>query len=159
LATIAQAAYSARIALGAARPDLLLIAVVCCAVLTSSTLGLAAGLCGGILMASMTGVDYGTFIASRMAAGWIGAAVPRALRRDSLITPVAAMAAATAAVQVICYAMAPGSLRYWAITSLGELIYNVALALPVFLVLRALIRPRRAREPYMRRLKRQGARL
>ena len=159
LATIAQASYAARIALGFARPDLILIAIVCCGVLTSSTLGLAAGLCGGILTASMTGIDYGTFIASRIAAGWIGAAIPCALHGDSLVTPLAATAAATVAAQIICFAMAPGSLRYWALTSIGELIYNIVLVLPIFIVLRALITPRRGQDRYMRRMRRQGGRL
>ncbi|MDR3710054.1 MAG: hypothetical protein P4L33_17300 [Capsulimonadaceae bacterium] len=154
VAAVLQADVSVRIAVGPARPDFLLLTVVCIGLLTSTVFSLASGLLAGIVMAALAGINYGTFIASRIAAGWVSAQVARTISRESLLAPLTAMAAATVASRVVTFLMAPGSLRDWAVTSAGELLYNVALVLPAYMLLQPILRPKRVREPYERRLRR-----
>lgn len=159
LATVAQATFAAMLSVGLARPDLLLITMVCLCVLSPVNAGLGIGLCGGILSAAMSGVDYGSFLASRIAAGWASAAMARAMRADNPLMPLAAVCATTVISQTIFFVMAPDAPVFWAQTSLGELVYNAILALPIYLVVRSLVRPRPRRDPYMRRIIRAGRRL
>jgi len=158
IGTALQADVSARVAIGAARPDFLLIAVVCISLLTNATFSIASGLCAGAIAAALSGINYGTFIVTRIAAAWVSTGIAKAMSRQSLLTPLVAIAAATLTERALAFLMAPGSIRASAAQTAGELIYNLALVVPAYLALQPLMRPRRIREPIERRLRRQSKR-
>ncbi len=158
ISALLQGSVAVQMAVGPARPDLILIAVVCAGLLTNPAQGISGGLVGGVLMAVQVGTNYGTFIVTRVVAGWVSGVIGRTLHRESLITPLLAIVAATVATQLLAFVMAPSAPKRWALGSLGELVYNVVLVLPVFLTLQRMIRPPRARDPYERRLRRNQRR-
>ncbi|HEY3332256.1 MAG TPA: rod shape-determining protein MreD [Capsulimonadaceae bacterium] len=155
VAATLQGSASAAVAIHHARPDFLLIAITCLGLLTSPAQGITAGLCGGVAMGALAGVNYGTFMVSRIAAGWAAGQIGRTMNRESLVTPFVTMLVTTIGAQVIAFVMAPYNPGYWAITSLGELAYNLVLVVPIYAALQRLIRPKRPRDPYVRRIRRR----
>ena len=137
-----QAIVAVHIALKFARPDFLLIAIVCAALLTSTTGGIITGFVGGLFMSVLTGINYGTFLLTRVIAGWTAGLVGKSLHVGSLATVFVAVVAATFTTQVLAFVLAPASApRDWGLNLLGEMAYNALLIAPVYRLLERIISP------------------
>ena len=137
VAAVLQMTLASALSLGPARPDILLTTLVCAGLLWDLPLGSAAGIWAGILMATIVGVNYGSFLVSRTiagtATGWLA---ERGLREEIAIPPMVAFAA-TVICESIYYAMAPAHRGiWWAEHVILEAAYNAALAGPIWLILR-----------------------
>lgn len=154
-ACVLQGTLSSPISIHHARPDFLILALTCLALLTNPAQGVAAGFCGGLVTAVLSGINYGTFMVSRIAAGWVSGWIGRTMNREALLTPLAGITAATLVSQLIAFIMAPYNPVRWAGLTAGELAYNLVLMIPIYLVLQRIVRPRRTRDRFERKLYRR----
>ena len=125
-----------------AQPDFVLVALGCAATLLGGAQGTFVGLWAGLLTAALIPGTFGTFLTSRTLAGALAGYLQRFLIRDSLLVPPLVVLAATVAAETVYALMAPGiarhPLRLWLLRVGGETLYNMALALPVYWLLRRL---------------------
>jgi rod shape-determining protein MreD len=154
IAVAIQAQGANHLAISGARPDFLLLAVTLTALLGGVSEGIFIGLVGGILMAALSGFDYGVWIVSRIMVGAAAALIAGSFSRYSILTPLLATAACTVVAHLVVQVFAPSSFASEIKSLAGELLYNVALSLPVYFLIRLLIQSRKPEDAYQRRLKR-----
>jgi hypothetical protein len=137
LAAVLQMTTAWSLAIGPARPDILLTAIICVSLLVELPAAAAAGLWGGLLMATLVGVNYGSFLVSRSMTGAVcGRLAEQPLRENLLIAPIITFAA-TFVCEGAYYAMAPSHRGVWWIERVAlEALYNLVLSVPLTLLLR-----------------------
>jgi len=153
LAFLAQALLAARMTIGVARPDFLIVAAACIGLLAPMTEGVVYGISAGLLMAVLVGFNYASHIISRASAGWVSAKMGNMMSHENLLTPLIGVAAATLTAQIVTLAMAPMALGPWWRQTLGEILYNAICMMSLYLIVRRLIRPGRPLDSYERRLR------
>ena len=143
LAVIAQGLVAHAIAIRSARPDIPLVVLACGSTLVggvwSSALGLLTGYLAAVLSPTLA---FGSLLTSRTLAGGLGGGLSRIVNRDSLWTPAIAVLLCTLLAEAIFAIMAPAAwlhrVRLYLWTIGGELLYNTALAYPVYYLMRRL---------------------
>ena len=140
IAAILQGRVAHAIAFRGAQPDLPLVVLSGSAILFGSVRGSVLGFWTGLLAAvSMPGL-YGSLFASRIAAGAIGGSLGSSLIGSNFLVPPLVALVTTLLAEVVATLIAPGPALHhshrWLIQTGGEIGYNTALALPIFLLLR-----------------------
>lgn len=145
LAAVLQGRAAHGLNIRGAQPDLPLLVLACGATLVGNPRAALLGLLAGLLQAALLPLNVGSEMASRTLAGAFAGALGRIVIRDSLLTPLLVVLAATLVAEGVYLLLAPGqflqswaSARAWALGAGGEALYNTALALPVYFLLRRL---------------------
>ncbi len=140
LAAVLQGRVAHAVAFRGAEPDLPLVVLSTGAILVGSLRGSILGFWAGLLAAASFPAFYGSLFASRIVAGALAGSLGSSLIRTNLFVPPLVTLAASLLAEGICTLIAPGPalhhLRRWGIQAGGEVCYNTALALPVYLALR-----------------------
>ena len=156
LAAILQGRAAHALSIHGAQPDLPLVVLSCGSLLVGSARGAALGFWTGLLAASAFPQTYGSLFVSRILAGAFAGGFGRNLIRDNWIVPPLIVLATTGLAELIYVLMAPSlavhHVRHWAELTGGEVLYNTAFALPVYLFLRLLQVGRQPEEDPFRRL-------
>ena len=125
-----------------AQPDFVLVTLGCAATLIGGSRGTFLGLWAGLLTAALIPGTFGTFLTSRTLAGALAGYLQRFLIRDSLLVPPLVVLATTLAAEAVYVLMAPGIARHpfrlWFDKIVGEVLYNIVFAFPVYFLLRRL---------------------
>jgi len=154
LAAILQGRVAHALSIGAAQPDLPLVALSCGSLLVGSARGAVLGFWAGLLAASAFPQTYGSLFVSRILAGAFAGGFGRNLIRDNLVVPPLVVLATSALAELLYVLMVPGlavhHVRRWAEQTGGEVLYNTLLALPVYLFLRLLQVGRPREDPFGR---------
>jgi len=136
LAAVLQMAAATALAIGPARPDILLTTIVCCAMQLDLPAAAAVGVWGGLLMATVVGVNFGSFLVSRSIAGVVGGWLGAQPIASATIAAVFATFAATFLCEGAYYLMAPAHRGLWWIERVAlEAVYNMLLSVPISLAL------------------------
>lgn len=145
LAAILQGRAAHGLNIRGAQPDLPLLVLTCGATLVGNPRAALLGLLAGLLQAALLPLNVGSEMASRTLAGAFAGALGRIVIRDSVLTPFLVVLAATLTGEGIYLLLAPtqflqswASVRVWAVGVGGEALYNTALALPVYFLMRRL---------------------
>jgi hypothetical protein len=146
-ASAAQGVWANAMRISGARPDFVLItAILCsqfCSAIEGAVIGLGAGLLSGSLASPFDG-GYGSIVVSRtlvcFGVGWLEERV----FRDNAAIAIALVSGGTLLAEGAFYVFDPHfpAVR-WARSVGLELIYNVCLALPIYLAVRISMRPRK----------------
>ena len=140
LAAVLQGRVAHAIAFRGAQPDLPLVVLSSSALLVGSLRGSLLGFWAGLLASSSFPAAYGSVFASRIVAGAFAGSVGGSLIRSNLLVPPLVTLAATVIAESIGTLIAPSFAfhhsRRWLIGTAEEVLYNTALALPVYLGLR-----------------------
>ncbi len=146
-AAAAQGVWANSMTISGARPDFVLItALLCsqfCSAIEGAMVGFGAGLLSGTLASPFDG-GYGSIVVSRtlvcFGVGWLEERV----FRDNAAIAIALVSGGTLLAEGMFYAFDPHfPAAAWARGVGLELVYNVCLALPVYLVVRMCMRTRR----------------
>ena len=142
-AAILQGRVAFAISYRSAEPDFLVIVLACGAMLVGGNRGMVLGLLAGYLTASLAAnpfTPFGTILASRTIAGSFAAGLQRRILRDSVWVPPLVVLSTTLVCDLVYAAMAPHAwlhnLRPWLRIEGGELVFNVVLSYPCYLILR-----------------------
>ena len=123
-----------------AEPDFPLVVLSGSAILVGSRRGSLLGFWTGLLAAASLPAAYGSLFAGRIVAGVFAGSFGSSLIRTNLLVPPLVALAASLASETVCMLIAPGPAlhhsRRWLIQTGGGVLYNMALALPVYLLLR-----------------------
>lgn len=135
-----------------AQPDFVLVTLGCAAVLIGGSRATLLGLWAGLLTAALIPGTFRTFLTSRTLAGAFAGFLQRFLIRDSLLVPPLVALATTLTAEVVHVLMDPGIARHpfrlWLYKVVGETLYNMVLALPVYFLLRRLGLGQEPRDPF-----------
>lgn len=149
LAAVLQGRGAHALRLGAAQPDFVLVVLGCAATLLGGARGVGLGFWAGLLTAALSPGTFGTHLASRTLAGALAGWLHGSVIRDSVVVPPLVLLATTLVAEAIAVLMAPTHhLRLWAAQVGGETLYNMALALPVYFLLRRLGVGRQREDPF-----------
>ena len=142
LAAVAQGVWAHRIAIGGITPDFPLLLLACIALYTSPTLAAWAGFFTGLLHASMLEQTVGSLIVSRVLAATAVAYLPALLAPRHSLSILPAVALLHLLAQGILYLAAPivDPRAFWQ-ASLGSMVYNMGLAIPVYWLARRVLPP------------------
>lgn len=140
VAAVLQGCVAHAISIRGAQPDLPLVVLCGSAILVGSMRGSLLGFWAGLLAAVSLPAVYGSLFASRIVAGALAGSLGSTLIRSNLLVPPLVTLAANVAAEVVSALIAPsqplhGSHR-WLVQTGSEILYNTALALPVYLLLR-----------------------
>jgi rod shape-determining protein MreD len=142
LAAVVQGVWAHRLAIGSATPDFPMLVLACIAFYTNPTLAAWAGFLTGLLHASMLEQTVGSLIVSRVLAATAVAYLPIVIspRHPLSILPVVALLHLLA--QGMLYLAAPivEPRAFWQ-ASLGSMVYNMGLAIPVYWLARRVLPP------------------
>ena len=140
IAAVLQGRVAHAVSIRGAQPDLPLVVLSGCALLVGSLRGSVLGFWTGLLAAVSLPAAYGSVFAGRIVAGAFAGSLGSSLIRTNLLVPPLVTLAASLLAEAVCMLIAPGEVlhhsRRWLLQTGGELLYNMALALPVFLGLR-----------------------
>ena len=140
IAAILQGRVAHAISIRGAQPDFPLVVLSGSAILVGSVRGSLLGFWAGLLAAVSFPASYGSLFAGRICAGALAGSLGSSLIRSNLLVPPLVTLAATLLAEVLCLLMAPGPAlhhpRRWLIQTGSELLYNAALATPIYLLLR-----------------------
>ncbi|BCW96009.1 MAG: rod shape-determining protein MreD [Fimbriimonadales bacterium] len=142
LAAVAQGVWAPRMAIGGMTPDLPLLTLACIAMRTTPSIAAWAGFFTGLLHASMLEQTVGSLIVSRVLAATAVAYLPMLLSPRHPLSILPAVALLTLMAQGFLYLAAPvvdPSAFGW--TSLGSMVYNMALAIPVYWLMMRILPP------------------
>jgi rod shape-determining protein MreD len=137
VAAVLQMTIAYSLSIGPARPDILLTTLICAGLMLGMTASSAAGVWAGILIATMVGVNFGSFLVSRATVGLLtGYLAEQGLREEIAVPPLATLVA-TVLCEGIYYLMAPAHRGiWWAERVALEAVYNAVLSVPITLLLR-----------------------
>lgn len=143
LAALAQSVYADAMQIRGARPDFLTASLVLGAMFCDANGGAAVGFCAGLLHASLVSPPHGGFgslIVSRTLVGFAVGWLEERIFRDHALIALGLVAVGTALTEGLYFVFAPyPDVRYWA-RSLGlTTLYNTALALPLYWLIRRLV--------------------
>jgi len=136
LAAALQGLFAVSLRIGGAQPSLPIVLLACAASLLGEARGAFLGLWTGLLIVSMTPDHPGSILTSTIFSGVFAGLLQRTFARDSPFVPPLVVFATTIFQQGVFVLMNPHHLRLWAFSTLGEVIYNTILALPVYMLLR-----------------------
>lgn len=141
-ACAAQGVWAHRMAIGFATPDFGLLMMSLVAFLSPPTTALWVGFTVGLIQASLIDQTVGSLLLSRLVSAYLVSHLPQLLSPHSFGSGAVAVALGTLVSQALLYLFAPsiGGSAYWE-TSLGILVYNCLIALPMFGLIRRLIPP------------------
>jgi len=139
------AAFGRSLRVGAAMPNLALCVLLVVCLFVGTNTGAALGFLTGLLEGAYAALYLGSFLVSRSLIGFaVGALEERIFRRNPSVA-VAIVLLGTAATEGCFFLFAPQpNVPAWAFRTLYESLYNAALALPLYLLVRRLIRTRKA---------------
>ena len=140
IAAILQGRVSHEICIRGAQPDLPLVVLCGSALLVGRMRGSLLGFWAGLLAAVSLPTVYGSVFAGRIAAGAFAGSLGSSLIRSNLLVPPLVTLAANLAAEIVSALIAPGPALHhshrWLFQAAGEILYDTALALPVYLLLR-----------------------
>lgn len=139
------AAFSHSLRIGDARPNLALCVLLIACLFVGPNTGAAFGFLTGLLEGAYVAIHVGSFIVSRSLAGFaVGALEARIFRRNPFVA-VLIVLLGTALTEGAFFLFAPQrQVVPWAVRTLYESLYNAALALPLYLLLRRFVPLRQA---------------
>ncbi|MCS7301094.1 MAG: rod shape-determining protein MreD [Fimbriimonadales bacterium] len=149
-AAVAQGVWAHRLQIGHATPDFPLLILACLALLTNPNAAAWAGFLTGLLHASVLDQTVGSLLVSRTLAATAVAYLPILLSERHWLSVIPAVALLTLLAQGLLYLAAPtlsGS-AFWQET-LWSMVYNMALAIPVYWLIRRIVPPERDNEPFL----------
>ena len=139
-AAVLQGRVAHAVSIRGAEPDLPLVVLSGSAVLVGSLRGSLLGFWTGLLTAVLLPAAYGSVFAGRIVAGAFAGSFGSSLIRTNLLVPPLVTLAASVLAEIVSALVAPGQALHhshrWLVQTGGEILYNTALALPVFLLLR-----------------------
>lgn len=142
LAAVAQGVWAPRMMIGGAIPDLPLLTLACIALHTNPSVAAWAGFCTGLLHASMLEQMVGSLIVSRVLAATAVAYLPMLLAPRHPLSILPAVVLMHVLAQGLFYLAAPVADPYaFAQASLGSMVYNIALAMPVYWLMMRILPP------------------
>ncbi len=149
VAAVLQMTLVQSLAIGASRPDFIVVVLACTAVRTSFVAGAGLGVWSGALMAAITGVNYGSFLASRALTGVLCGLFGEAVEQGDAIIPALTAFAATWTCEGIYYLMSPAHRGLWWLEHIAlESVYNAVLAIPISALLGRFGMQRRRASPF-----------
>ncbi len=142
IAVLLQLVFAEPMRIHGAQPDFLLLFSILGALFCDLNGGAALGFAAGLLHASTASPPHGGFgslIVNRtLVAGFVGWLEERVFRDAPGLTPLFAFGGTLAAEVLFYLAVPQGRLRHRVMIALLTALYNAALALPVYLLLRRL---------------------
>ncbi|GIV06984.1 MAG: hypothetical protein KatS3mg017_0186 [Fimbriimonadales bacterium] len=142
LAAVAQGVWAQRLQIAGMTPDFPLLILACLAMLTNPNTAAWAGFLTGLLHASMLEQTVGSLLMSRTLAATAVAYLPLLISKRHWLSIVPAAALLTLLAQGLLYLAAPtisGS-AFWQET-LGDMVYNMGLAIPVYWLVQRVVPP------------------
>lgn len=140
IAAVLQGRVAHAVSIRGAQPDLPLVVLCGSAILVGSMRGSLLGFWAGLLATVSLPAVYGSVFASRIVAGAFAGSLGSSLIRTNLLVPPLVTLAANLAAEIVSALIDPSrALHYshrWLVQTGGEILYNTALALPVYLLLR-----------------------
>lgn len=142
LAAVAQGVWAPRLQIGVALPDFPLLVLACLALLTNPNTAAWAGFLTGLLHASMLEQTVGSLIVSRVLAATLVAYLPVVISNRHWFSALPATAVLMLLSHAFYYLAAPNfsSGAYWQAV-LGSMVYNMALAIPTYWLVRRVVPP------------------
>ena len=153
VAALLQAVLFSTLLVGGGAPNLLLVVIVCLGLMRGSIAGAAAGFAGGLVIDLLTLDTLGvTSLVLTLAGFWAGryAETTARSRRVAPLVAVGVITVLAALFSVVLHYMLGDEVdaRQALVSSLApELVLNLLLALPVYALLRMIVRERSALEP------------
>jgi len=121
-----------------AQPNLTLIVLACGASLVGGVYGIGLGLWAGLLTAAQVPGGYGSLLTSFTLAGAFAGGLRRNLTAGNPLVPFLVVLPTTLVAQGVYLLMNPHGVHRWLFAALGELVYNLVLAIPLYWLLRKL---------------------
>ena len=149
----AQGALAHRMTIGQISPDFLIAATAAIGLLLGPTAGTLAGMLAGLAHGSITGVGFGSFMASRALVGCLAGSAKSHVFHDNPIVPlVGGVVGTLVAESVFVLLNPPARLSEWFAALPLIAIYNGIIAVPTYWALRRLLVSKSApqRGPYVR---------
>jgi cell shape-determining protein MreD len=132
-----QSAFAARLTLFGGQPDFVLTLTLSAALLSDAAVGCLVGMAGGMVAAATVGQTVGTFLVSRIIAGYCAGTLTSRLYRGNIGVIFLGVLATTTIAEVAYVLSAPGgSLRIWAQSVAVSALMNAVIALPLTALLR-----------------------
>ncbi len=143
-AVVLQVALGTTMQIGAAYPNLALVSMLVTTLFGNTVHGATFGFLSGLLEASYSARFVGSTIVTRSLTGMAAGALEESIFRDSPFVALLVVTGGTLFCEVLLYLFAPQPFfKPWLIRVGLEVLYNGALAIPVYLVFRRLIRWKR----------------
>jgi rod shape-determining protein MreD len=142
LAAVAQGVWAPQVRIAGATPDFPLLILACLAMLTNPNTAAWAGFLTGLLHASMLEQTVGSLLMSRTLAATAVAYLPLLISKRHWLSIVPAVALLTWLAQALFYLAAPTISvgAFWQGT-LGSMVYNMGLAIPVYWLVQRIVPP------------------
>lgn len=143
LAAILQISVAPRLALHGFHPDFLLVVLTPISLVTSRPSAAAAGFCCGLVQGALAGANLTHYAATRAIAGFAGS-WSRAIGFELNIPFVAATAFLMTLLSQILWMFlaAPQGVATFLGDTIGAAVYNGLLAIPAYLLLKRILKPR-----------------
>jgi rod shape-determining protein MreD len=146
LAAMAQGVYADALQIRGARPDFLTLIAILGALFCDANGGAAVGFFAGLLLASLAAPPHGGFgslIVSRTLVGFGVGWLEERIFRDNPLTALLLVALGTALADALFFVTAPQpDIPHWARMLGLTTLYNTVLALPLYFLMRRLLRAR-----------------
>jgi len=121
-----------------AHPDCPLTLALTAALLTDSRIGCLTGMASGFMTSGIVGETMGTYLVSRTIAGYAAGVPTGRLYRGKLGVALAGVFVCSIIAETILALSAPRlTLEHWLISIPGSALFNMALAFPMFYLLRS----------------------
>jgi rod shape-determining protein MreD len=138
------AAFGSAMEFHGARPNLAVTTLLLCCLYADANLGAQLGFFLGLLEASFAARYVGSFIVTRSLAGFFVGILEERIFRDSPIVALLVVPAGTLFTEgcFFLFAPQPHVLR-WLTRTLLQVLYNTALAIPIYLIIRKTARAKK----------------
>jgi len=147
LAALAQMVWADSMRIGGARPDFLVLTVILTSMFRDANTAAGLGFWGGMLTAAISApphAGFGSLIVSRTLVGFGVGWLEERVFRDNPLIAVGLAATATALAECLFFLFAPQhAVHHWARAMLQTTLYNTALAVPLYVLIRKLVGARR----------------
>lgn len=144
LAFALHAAFDSRLAIGGARPNLSLTALLTACLFTDCQTGAWLGFLVGLLEAAYASRFIGSFIVTQTLAGFLVGLLEERIFRDNVFVAAATVLLGTLFVDTCFFLFAPQHLATrWFVDTLNEGCYNMVLAAPFYWLFRRVV-PRKS---------------
>lgn len=142
-AFVAHAAWSGGLQVGEARPNLVHCVLMLSCLFVDGNTGAAIGLITGLLEGSFAGRYIGSFLVSRTLVGFLAGVLEERVFRDNLLFALFMVFSGSLLIEGCFFLFAPRPhVVAWAVRTLLSAVYNTLLALPLYYVLRPVLRSR-----------------
>lgn len=142
LAASLQGLYGSGIAIKGARPDIVLLIALLSAQFYGACAGAGIGCCAGLMTASCVAPPphfdgYGSIVVSRTLVCFLVGALEETVFRDNILIAVTTVTVGTIVTEVLFFVFDPHfRVSTWAHACLTESVYNGALSVPIYFVVR-----------------------